>query len=704
MDACLGGDLHYQLMQTETKTFPEQQAKFYIASIIVCLEYMHSMGVLHRDIKPENLLLDSKGQVKVTDLGISMEMAEGVCRSTSGTRPYMAPEVFMSGHKHSTTADFYSLGITAYQFLVGSRPYRPESDNMKAIVRMALFVTPDKYTDIRQIRRILIAAQERKAPSPEFQYARRLRHVSAEARDFVLSCLICNPMYRLGCNGVIELLQHPWFSDLNWDAIRVQSMPAPFIPDPTKANCNISPEDLQQMVLNEEEQEMGPEIPLQQQALFNGYDYRTLAVSEESDRTERVIKKHTTRMYTSRHENATLSVASNAVVELHAPGSIQYGVSSSNVTGQNETHSRLRGHRTSEGALMNASFASYGSRPEMPAQSLPAKASGEKEGSSVAAGTGGAAVVSELRSTPSGGAVAGGIASNSSGRRRSYTPGGNVGLMPSVPESVSAVGASGALADVTTASNAQAGAPARKVPGALGAPASVGEGGPVRQFSVRDSRAGDTSGASGASNMQRRRASQSRAMAGGSGQPGGGSDASQLASPLPPPPEFRSLRAEGSHATINIGTPYHDGVSVVGSVPGTPASVVHRGSRLLRSSESIPEEPVADSRPGMGLVKSPVASDTSPVGGGGNSGGRAARGGISGGTGGAIGGPSVLSGGMTTGGSGTGRTLDKLQSASTRNLQRNDEGGSYHYDEDMHQSQAASTAFVAGLVAPGAVA
>ena len=227
MDLCLGGDLHYQLSHSPTKTFSEMQARFYVASVIVCLEYMHASGVLHRDIKPENLLLDSRGQLKVTDMGISHELFDGVCTSTSGTRPYMAPEVLMVGHRHTTVADIYSLGITAFQFLVGLRPYRPNMTNMKAIVRMATFVPPERYTDIRHIRRILLAAQERKAPSPEFRFSRSLVNCSVEARDFVQCCLICNPRFRMGSLGTNELMLHPWFAGIQWDAMRQQQVRMP---------------------------------------------------------------------------------------------------------------------------------------------------------------------------------------------------------------------------------------------------------------------------------------------------------------------------------------------------------------------------------------------------------------------------------------------------------------------------------------------
>jgi hypothetical protein len=66
---------------------------------------------------------------------------------------------------------------------VGQRPYKPDTNNMRAIVRMATFVPPERYTDLRQTRRILISAQERRAPTPEFHYSKRLSRFSPEARD-----------------------------------------------------------------------------------------------------------------------------------------------------------------------------------------------------------------------------------------------------------------------------------------------------------------------------------------------------------------------------------------------------------------------------------------------------------------------------------------------------------------------------------------
>jgi serine/threonine protein kinase len=63
--------------------------EFFVACIVVGLEYMHMNGVLHRDIKPENLLLDEEGYLRITDLGISKTWSPENSQDTSGTPGYM---------------------------------------------------------------------------------------------------------------------------------------------------------------------------------------------------------------------------------------------------------------------------------------------------------------------------------------------------------------------------------------------------------------------------------------------------------------------------------------------------------------------------------------------------------------------------------------------------------------------------------------
>jgi serine/threonine protein kinase len=57
------------------------------------LFYLHKKKIIHRDIKPENLVVDSKGYVRITDLGIARIWRPENNTDTSGTPGYMAPEV-----------------------------------------------------------------------------------------------------------------------------------------------------------------------------------------------------------------------------------------------------------------------------------------------------------------------------------------------------------------------------------------------------------------------------------------------------------------------------------------------------------------------------------------------------------------------------------------------------------------------------------
>lgn len=123
-DCMKGGDLRYHLRNNVK--FTEYGVAYLIGCVGSALHFLHSKNIIHRDIKPENVLLNSSGRPFLTDFGISYIDSEHVIpisTSSSGTRCYSAPEVLTNNHKHSYQADYWSLGVLAYELIFNERPF-----------------------------------------------------------------------------------------------------------------------------------------------------------------------------------------------------------------------------------------------------------------------------------------------------------------------------------------------------------------------------------------------------------------------------------------------------------------------------------------------------------------------------------------------------------------------------------------------------
>ena len=202
MDLFKGGDLRYHIFIN--KKFTESQSKFFCANVILGLEYIHNHNIIHRDIKPENLVLDSNGYVAITDFGVAKKNAKNNSSETSGTPGYMAPEVLCSLN-HSFYVDFYAVGVMAYEFMNGYRPYlgRNRKEIKEAVLSKQILVNKKNLQECGW---------------------------SIEAGDFINRMIQRKVIKRLGYNGINEIKNHYWFKNIDWKKLLMKKINSPFIP------------------------------------------------------------------------------------------------------------------------------------------------------------------------------------------------------------------------------------------------------------------------------------------------------------------------------------------------------------------------------------------------------------------------------------------------------------------------------------------
>ena len=142
------------------KSLSHRRALGIILQVAYALCHLHTHGVIHRDLKPENILITESGEIKVIDFGIAQlqedTKQERITQThrLMGTPIYMSPEQKENPLDVSYSSDIYSLGIIAYELILGRLSHGVIhlallGKNLRHIIEKALKIDPkERYQDI----------------------------------------------------------------------------------------------------------------------------------------------------------------------------------------------------------------------------------------------------------------------------------------------------------------------------------------------------------------------------------------------------------------------------------------------------------------------------------------------------------------------------------------------------------------------------
>ncbi|XP_021849071.1 serine/threonine-protein kinase D6PKL2 [Spinacia oleracea] len=269
MEYCPGGDLHVLRQRQPGRCFTEQAARFYVAEVLLALEYLHMLGVIYRDLKPENILVREDGHIMLSDFDLSLRCAvsptllvsssmsetsrkvsrpcvdtrcvQPLCIEPSFQLTCFTPRLLAASSKSSKLRKMKS-DVAAEMRPLLQLVAEPTAARSNSFVGTHEYLAPeiikgeghgsavDWWTYGIFLYELLYGRTPFKGAGNEETLANVVLQslkfpdsplVSLQARDLIASLLVKEPENRLGTErGAAEIKQHPFFEGLNWALIR----------------------------------------------------------------------------------------------------------------------------------------------------------------------------------------------------------------------------------------------------------------------------------------------------------------------------------------------------------------------------------------------------------------------------------------------------------------------------------------------------
>ena len=187
------------------KPFTLHETRFFIASILSVIKYLHDQSIVHRDLKLENIFLMENGYPKLFDLDFMKSLVNSNGRTSThcGSPDYAAPELLSSIKDYKgTSVDMWAIGIITYICLTKNMPFYTSSLNQQHLFINIIYKEPFYNLPVFKEKEGTIA------------------------KNFIQSLIKKKPDERI---NVDEALAHPFLKEFNSDDIESQRKPSPFL-------------------------------------------------------------------------------------------------------------------------------------------------------------------------------------------------------------------------------------------------------------------------------------------------------------------------------------------------------------------------------------------------------------------------------------------------------------------------------------------
>ncbi|KAF5207025.1 Serine/threonine-protein kinase KIPK1 [Thalictrum thalictroides] len=305
MEYCPGGDLHILRQKQPGSVFIEQVARFYVAEVLVALEYLHLLGIVYRDLKPENILVRENGHIMLSDFDLSLRCTVSPslvktslsitlpskriscpCINSCCIHPFCLQRSWVP--VPCFTPRLISLPTKAQipkshlNYQVPQLLAEPTSARSNSFVGTHEYLAPeiirgqghgnavDWWTLGIFLYELLFGTTPFKGSGNDETLANVVMHslkfpespsISSQAKDLIRGLLIKEPENRFGSvKGAAEIRQHPFFEGLNWALIRC--IPPPVLPETYDTGVPLLASEESKLVEYKNFAEERPEIEL----------------------------------------------------------------------------------------------------------------------------------------------------------------------------------------------------------------------------------------------------------------------------------------------------------------------------------------------------------------------------------------------------------------------------------------------------------